>query len=115
MLPGGGFVVLDTAVTVELGREGLANDVVRAVQQARRDAGLHVSDRISLTVTGDEAVFDATVAHRDHLVGETLATQFGSSPRLDDLPAGNGVAEVTVGDRHRARLQVRRPASCPPS
>jgi len=115
MLPGGGFVVLDTAVTPELGREGLANDLVRAVQQARRDAGLHVSDRISLTVTGDEAVFDATVAHRDHLVGETLATQFGSSPRLDDLPAGNGVAEVTVGDRHRARLQVRRPASCPPS
>jgi isoleucyl-tRNA synthetase len=110
MLPGGGFVVLDTAVTVELGREGLANDVVRAVQQARRDAGLHVSDRISLTVTGDEAVFDATVAHRDHLVGETLATQFGSSPRLDDLRAGNGVAEVTVGDGHRARLQVRRTA-----
>ena len=51
----GGVVVLDTAVTEELAREGLANDLVRAVQQARRDAGLHVSDRISLTVTGDEA------------------------------------------------------------
>ena len=49
-LHGGGVVVLDTAVTEELRREGLANDLVRAVQQARRDAGLHVSDRISLTV-----------------------------------------------------------------
>jgi isoleucyl-tRNA synthetase len=110
MLPGEGFVVLDTAVTPELGREGLANDLVRAVQQARRDAGLHVSDRISLTVTGDQEVFDATVAHRDHLVGETLATQFAASPTLDDLPGEDGVAEVTVGDGHRARVQVRRKA-----
>jgi isoleucyl-tRNA synthetase len=108
MLPRGGFVALDVAVTPELAREGLANDLVRAVQQARREAGLHVSDRISLTVSGDDAVFDATVAHRDHLVGETLATQFGASPNLDDLPAGDGVAEVTVGDGHRGRVQVRK-------
>ena len=40
MLPRGGFVVLDTAVTPELAAEGLARDLVRAVQQARRDAGL---------------------------------------------------------------------------
>ena len=52
MLPGGGFVVLDTAVTPELAAEGLARDLVRAVQQARRDAGLDVSDRISLTISG---------------------------------------------------------------
>ena len=50
MLPGGGFVVLDTAVTPELAAEGLARDLVRAVQQARRDADLEVSDRIALTV-----------------------------------------------------------------
>ena len=107
-LHGGGVVVLDTAVTAELAQEGLANDLVRAVQQARRDAGLHVSDRISLTVTGDQAVFDATVAHRDHLVGETLATQFGSSPNIDDLPAGDGAVDVSVGEGHPARVQVRR-------
>ena len=52
-LPGGaGLVVLDTAVTPELAAEGLARDVVRVVQQARRDAGLDVSDRITLTVDG---------------------------------------------------------------
>ena len=49
MLPGGGFVILDTAVTPELAAEGLARDVVRAVQQARRDAGLERQrpDRVS--------------------------------------------------------------------
>lgn len=95
-------------MTADLAREGLANDLVRAVQQARRDAGLHVSDRISLTVAGDADVFDATVAHQAHLVAETLATQFGSSPNLDDLPRGDDVAEVTVGDGHPARVRVRK-------
>ena len=50
VLPRGGFVVLDTALTPELEAEGLARDLVRAVQQARRDAGLDVCDRIALTV-----------------------------------------------------------------
>ena len=108
MLPTGGFVVLDTEVTPELAREGLANDLVRAVQQARRNAGLHVSDRIALTVAGDEAVFDATVAHRDHVVGETLATQFGASPNLDDLPVGDGVTEAIVGDGRSVRVRVTK-------
>ena len=46
---GDGVVVLDLDVTDELEAEGLARDLVRAVQQARRDAGLAVSDRITLT------------------------------------------------------------------
>ena len=50
VLPRGGFVVLDTALTPELAAEGVARDLVRAVQQARRDAGLDVSDRIALTI-----------------------------------------------------------------
>ena len=96
MLPGGGFVVLDTTVTPELAQEGLARDVVRAVQQARREAGLDVSDRISLTVLGDQQVWEATVAHQSLIMEETLATQFGSAPDLDALPAG-------AADRRRRR------------
>jgi isoleucyl-tRNA synthetase len=107
MLPGGGFVVLDTTVTPELAREGLARDLVRAVQQTRRDAGLHVSDRISLTITGSEQVFDATVAHRDLIVGETLANQFASAGPDHALPE-NGATVVTVGDDQEARIMVTK-------
>lgn len=75
VLRGGDFLVLDTEVTPELEAEGIARDVVRAIQQARREAGLDVSDRIALTVAGDEAVVAAVSAHRDLVAGEVLATQ----------------------------------------
>src|SRR5690606_13515926 len=52
-LSGGGFVLLQTATTPELEAEGLARDVVRAVQQARKDAGPDASDRIMLLRSGD--------------------------------------------------------------
>ncbi len=74
MLPRGGFVVLDTAVTPELAAEGQARDLVRAVQQARRDAGLDVSDRIALHVTGPADVLAAARTHEVLVTGETLAT-----------------------------------------
>jgi isoleucyl-tRNA synthetase len=70
----GGVVVLDTSVTPELAAEGLARDVIRVVQQARRDAGLDVSDRIGLVVSGSPAVAGAVEAHRDFVAAETLAT-----------------------------------------
>jgi len=108
MLPGGGFVVLDTEVTPELAQEGLARDVVRAVQQARRDAGLDVSDRISLTVTGGEAVWQAVVAHQELIMAETLAQQFGSAGELEALPERSDVTQTTVGDGEPLRIKVMR-------
>ena len=74
LLPGSGFVELDTEVTSELAAEGIARDVIRAVQQARRDAGLEISDRIRLMLApGDDQVEAAVVAHRELIAGETLA------------------------------------------
>ncbi|HEX5524408.1 MAG TPA: isoleucine--tRNA ligase, partial [Pedococcus sp.] len=105
MLPSGGFVVLDTEVTLELAQEGLARDIVRAVQQARRDAGLDVSDRISLTVTGGQLVWEATVAHQALIVEETLAAQFGSAPELEALPSRDDVVETAVGDGQPVRIK----------
>jgi isoleucyl-tRNA synthetase len=90
VLPTGGFVVLDTAVTPELAAEGLARDLVRAVQQARRDAGLDVSDRIALTVAGSDAVQAAAHTHEQLIKDETLATSF-------EVVAGpEGEPKVTV-------------------
>jgi isoleucyl-tRNA synthetase len=76
LLPGGGFVVLDTALTPELEAEGVARDLVRAVQQARREAGLEVSDRITLTISADPADADAARTHAGLIRRETLATSF---------------------------------------
>ena len=71
---GAGVVALDIGVTPELEVEGRARDLVRLVQQARRDAGLDVSDRIDLRVSGTGSWIDALEAHRDLVAGETLAT-----------------------------------------
>ena len=68
-----GFVILDTTVTPELAAEGLARDVIRAVQQARRDAGLSVSDRIRLGIGGKDDVVAAVKTHEALLASETLA------------------------------------------
>ncbi|MBW0102604.1 isoleucine--tRNA ligase [Pseudonocardia sp. KRD291] len=77
-LPGNsGLVVLDTAITPELAAEGTARDVVRVVQQARREAGLEVSDRISLTLSGPDAVLDAVRTHEAFVTGEVLASAVG--------------------------------------
>jgi isoleucyl-tRNA synthetase len=102
VLPSGGFVVLDTAVTPELAREGVARDLVRVVQQVRRDAGLAVGDRIELTVgTGSDAAADAVRAFGDMLARETLATS------VTVVPEGSGTA-ATVGDGLPVAVAVRR-------
>ena len=83
-LPGGsGVVVLNTDVTPELEAEGLARDVVRAVQQARRDAQLNVSDRITLTLSVDNAVATQLAPHEALISGETLATSVVWDPSLE--------------------------------
>ncbi|WP_240044569.1 DUF5915 domain-containing protein, partial [Nocardioides albidus] len=101
MLPGGGFVVLDTVVTPELAEEGLARDLVRAVQQARRDADLQVTDRIELTIAGAAPVLAAARAHEALIAGETLATSYVVT---EDAPAG--ATEVVVGDGEKAALTI---------
>ncbi|MEO8093493.1 MAG: isoleucine--tRNA ligase [Pseudolysinimonas sp.] len=99
-LPAGGFVVLDTHLTPDLEAEGLARDVVRAVQQARKDAGLDVSDRISLRLGGDELAVAAITAHRDLISRETLATA------LESREAGDG--DVPVGTESRITIELER-------
>ncbi|QDH10710.1 isoleucine--tRNA ligase [Nocardioides dongxiaopingii] len=101
VLPGGGFVVLDTAVTAELAAEGLARDLVRAVQQARRDAGLDVSDRIVLTLTGGEAVVAAARTHEALVAGETLTTSY-------EVVLGDGTTGTPVGDGERVAITLAK-------
>ena len=88
---GDGVVVLDIEVTPELESEGLARDVVRQVQQARRDAGLVVTDRILLWLDGDAALLDAVRSHEAHVAGQVLAAEVAYGPSVDAIHAA-GVA-----------------------
>jgi isoleucyl-tRNA synthetase len=68
------IVVLDFALTPELAQEGVARDLVRAIQQARRDAGLAVSDRIRLSLALDPAQREAARAFSGTIAESVLAT-----------------------------------------
>ncbi len=70
----GHAVALQLELDDELRREGLAREIVHAVQNARKEAGLEITDRIELSLGGDEELLAAARAHEDHLSGEVLAT-----------------------------------------
>jgi isoleucyl-tRNA synthetase len=100
----GGFVILDTHTTPELEAEGLARDVIRAIQDNRKAAGLEVSDRISLAVTGSsEADIAALAGYAGMIAGETLAldTAFVLSPE----PEATAALVAEAGSR-RAILPI---------
>ncbi|HLP23760.1 MAG TPA: isoleucine--tRNA ligase [Microbacteriaceae bacterium] len=100
VLDNGGFVILDTSTTPELEREGLARDLIRVIQEARRAADFDVSDRITTRVQGTPEVVAAVTAHQELIRAETLSTAIevvdgdpeGSATEL----AGGGRAAVAV-------------------
>ena len=82
-------LVLDTQVTPALEAEGVARDFVRLVQQARKDAGLHVSDRIHLTAEVGADVQAALDRHAVYVREQVLAE------RLDLGPAAEGAFQAS--------------------
>ena len=72
----GYLTALDTSLTEELIREGIAREMIRTVQESRKQAGLEVSDRIILGVSGSAGVEAALEEYRDYLMSETLATEW---------------------------------------
>jgi isoleucyl-tRNA synthetase len=66
-------VALELAIDDSLLREGRSREIVHAVQNARKTAGLEVEDRIELLVSGDPALIEAAREHERYLSGETLA------------------------------------------
>ncbi|MFT2816087.1 isoleucine--tRNA ligase [Leifsonia sp. A12D58] len=95
LLPGGGFVLLDTKTTPDLEAEGFARDIIRAVQDTRKSAGFNVSDRIHLHLVfadeADVASFTQAVGSEGAVVdvaAETLATVLRVHEHaLDSLPS----------------------------
>jgi len=101
ILASGGFVILDGKVSPALAAEGLARDVIRAVQQARKDANFDVSDRIKLTLIAESDVIEAVTNHAELIKGETLAL---------DLAAEIGTSSdgVEVGENQKVSVAVAK-------
>jgi len=99
-----GMVALDIEITPELAAEGTARDLIRLVQQARREADLEVSDRIELTLGVSESVRRQVQPFIDELARETLSqsVHFGTGPSnttLDDEDIYIGVVRVDMPPR----------------
>jgi isoleucyl-tRNA synthetase len=94
-------VALELRLDDALRREGLAREVVHAVQSARKAAGLEIEDRISLTLGGDQELLDAARAHEPYVTGETLATRI-------EYAASNGAGEPALIEGRELRIAVAR-------
>ncbi len=92
-------VGLDSEMTEDLLLEGLARDIIRSIQNQRKETGLDVTDRISLSVSGDETVEKSVSMFKDYICSETLATC------VDGLE--NNTITVVMGD-HTAVISLEK-------
>ncbi|WP_424935908.1 MULTISPECIES: isoleucine--tRNA ligase [Bacteria] len=100
VVPTGGFVLLDTATTPELEAEGLARDVIRAVQETRKNAGFDVSDRIRLQLRFDDDDDARAVRLAFEVAGvaeETLAVEHAVLGVGQGLAAAEHTAQIPQG------------------
>jgi isoleucyl-tRNA synthetase len=95
----GHAVALQLELDDELRREGLAREIVHAVQNARKAAGLDISDRIALILGGDEDLLTAAREHEPYIANEVLAISL--TYNAPDSPP------IKVGGRD-LRIQVTR-------
>lgn len=98
------WVELDKSLTPELKAEGLSREVIRAVQRARKEAGLNVDDRIRLYLRADNAeLADAIKVWVDSIKAETLAVElvaaqadgmFAAKAKVEKQPVMIALAKV---------------------
>ena len=94
-------VALDLQLDDELLRRGLAREVIHAVQNARKEAGLAVEDRIALELSGDEAMLAAAREHQQLIADEALATTIEVTDALEG-------ASATTLDGHELLIKLEK-------
>jgi isoleucyl-tRNA synthetase len=99
---GGWAVALDLTLDDDLRAEGLARELVRGLNDLRKEVGLAIADRVSLTVSADDEAWRAVERHRDYVMGEVLAT---SLTRLEQGEPGPHTVEA---DGHTLAVSVER-------
>ena len=102
-------VALDTTITPELRRKGLAREVINRIQNLRKQADFDVTDRIAVAWTADGELAEAISAHADWIAAETLATEFLTG----DADQHEADLNDTIGDS-ALRLEIRRTGQAHP-
>ena len=89
-------VGLDTEITEELRNEGMVRDLVRSIQNMRKDRGLEVTDRIYLYIEGPDSIKQAVESFEDHLLQETLAEEYSwkSDGNAEEIECGDQTCMV---------------------
>ena len=93
-------VALDSEITPQLYSEGVARDLIRTVQNLRKDQGLEVTDRVRLSIAGEEEIERAVSEFREYIMNETLAVEVSTGDT-------NGAPELKCGDR-TCRIRLER-------
>ena len=96
-------LALDTTLTDELVREGLARELVSRIQNMRKESGLDVSDRIRVSLTADPEVCAAADAFRSYISGETLAVAVNCT--ATEVTDGADTADI---NGHKCRLAIEK-------
>ena len=99
------LISLDINVTEELKNEGVARDIVRLVQQARKDADLNVSDKIELSVGSDSKEIKACISNfKDYIAKQVLANSVNFSENLSEKE--DSIAFYSTGKTEIAEVEI---------
>jgi isoleucyl-tRNA synthetase len=95
------LIVLDLRVTEELLHEGIARDFVRAIQQARKDLNLEITDRITLSIESSEECLSIIASHKEYIESQTL-----SRISFDKLDRSELAQEMKIED-HNIKFSIQ--------
>ncbi|HMP61170.1 MAG TPA: DUF5915 domain-containing protein, partial [Gemmatales bacterium] len=102
----GTILALDTRITEELKREGLARDVVRNIQELRKEADLNLDDRIRLWLqSGGSELQAALTQFREYIMAETLCTEWATAALGADAARKTVKIDGQELDIHLCRAQ----------
>jgi isoleucyl-tRNA synthetase len=101
-------VALDLAIDEDLRREGYAREIVHAVQNARKTAGLRVEDRIELALDGEPSLIEAADAHDGYIASETLSVKLNIGDGTTSGGDANGYSEQTEIDGMALTIALRQ-------
>ncbi len=105
----GGAIILDVSIDDDQEKEGLARDLVRIIQNARKDAGFQVSDRIVLGLDGGNSVLEAAERHKALIASQTLAIDLAFEVRTGVVSRHDLQGESVTLSLKRVEAEVGAP------